>query len=252
MSQADRIRVFVVQRLVQPARMAGRSSLTVRAGDVHQAMGLVNMPRAVCSVLRGSKLHQEAGLTFKGQEGPADGLNVWFHFDLTGEDNLVETPAARRTPPPSVTPSSPIRDVSDWSGALVLISCTKAKLSKPATARDLYSSPAFQMKRQLAEGAGASWVVLSAKHGILQPEDAVEPYDETLTTMGVAARKAWARSVLPTLIPLAREAGHVVCLAGQRYIEFLVQPMTEAGMSVSQPLKGLRQGEQLAWLTQHQ
>lgn len=250
MSQADRIRAFVVQRFVQPARMAGRSSLTVRAGDVHQAMGLANMPRAVCSVLRGSKLHQDAGVIFKGQEGPADGMNVWFHFDLTG--GPIETPAARRIPTSSVKPSSPIRDVSDWSGALALISCTKAKLSKSAPARDIYSSPAFQMKRQLAERAGASWVVLSAKHGILQPDDVVEPYDETLTTMGVAARKAWARNVLPTLIPLAREAGHVVCLAGQRYIEFLVQPMTEAGVSVLQPLKGLRQGEQLAWLTQHQ
>ncbi len=177
-------------------------------------------------------------------------MNVWFHFDLTGAP--IEAPAARRIPTCSVKPSSPIRDVSDWSGALALISCTKAKLSKPAPARDLYSSPAFQMKCLLAERAGASWVVLSAKHGILQPDDVVEPYDETLTAMGVAARKAWARNVLPTLIPLALEAGHVVCLAGQRYIEFLVQPMTGAGVSVSQPLKGLRQGEQLAWLTQHQ
>lgn len=252
MSQADLIRTFVIQQYVEPARALGRSLLTIRAGDVHRTMGLVNMPRAVCSVLRGSKLHQVAGMTFKGQEGPANGMNVWFHFDLTGEVHPIEAPAARRIPTSPIKPSSPIRDVSDWSGALALISCTKAKLSKSAPARDLYSSPAFQMKRKLAERAGASWVVLSAKHGILQPDDVVEPYDETLTTMGVGARKAWARNVLPTLIPLARGAGHVVCLAGQRYIELLVQPMTEAGVSVSLPLKGLRQGEQLAWLTQNQ
>ena len=219
---------------------------------MHQAMGLVNMPRAVCSVLRGSKLHQDAGVTFKGQEGPADGMNVWFHFDLSGETDIIETPAAHRISTRSLNPSSPIRDVSDWSGALALVACTKAKLSKPAPARDLYSSPAFLMKRRLAERAGASWVVLSAKHGVLQPDDLVEPYDETLTTMGVAARKAWARNVLPSLIPLARDHGHVVCLAGQRYIEFLVRPIADAGIRVSLPLKGLRQGEQLAWLTRHQ
>jgi hypothetical protein len=56
--------------------------------------------------------------------------------------------------------------------------------------------------------------------------------------------------VLPTLLPLAGGFGHVVCLAGQSYIEFLVQPIADAGIRVSLPLKGLRQGEQLAWLTQ--
>lgn len=212
MSQADQIRAFVIQQCIEPARMAGRSVCTIRAGDVHRAMGLVNMPRAVCSVLRGSKFHQDAGVTLKGQEGPADGMNVWFHFGLTGWAVSLETPAAPVIATGSAEPMSPIRDASVMSGALVLISCTKAKLSQPAPARYLYSSPAFQMKRRLAEQAGASWVVLSAKHGVLQSDDVVQPYDETLTTMGVAARIAWAHNVLPALIPLAHGFGHVVCL----------------------------------------
>lgn len=252
MTQADRIRSYIIRRLIEPALRAGKSSVTVRAGDVHQAMGLVNMPRAVCSALRGSKLNQDAGITFKGQDGPADGMNVWFHFDLTGETAPIAKPEPLPIPERSAKPSSPTGDVSNWSDALVLISCTKAKLPKAAPARELYSSPAFQMKRRLAEQAGASWVVLSAKHGILRPDDVVEPYDETLTTMGVAARKKWARNVVPTLIQLAHSSSHVVCLAGQHYIEFLVQPMADARVNMSQPLKGLRQGEQLAWLTQQQ
>jgi hypothetical protein len=41
MTQADRIRQFVRDRYVAPARIDGRAQITIRAGDVHRAMGLV-------------------------------------------------------------------------------------------------------------------------------------------------------------------------------------------------------------------
>jgi 5-methylcytosine-specific restriction protein B len=48
MTQADRIRQFVIDRYIEQARALGRSEITVRAGDVHQAMGLANAMPAVC------------------------------------------------------------------------------------------------------------------------------------------------------------------------------------------------------------
>lgn len=252
MTQADRIRTFIVRNFVVPAQAAGRATLSLRAGDVHRMMGLSNMPRAVCSVLRGARLHREASLTLTGQEGPEDGMNVWFHFDLPQQG--VEIPkGAPASPPARSAPAPDVRsDNVDLRNALVLISCTKAKLATPAPARHLYSSPAFQMKRQLAEKAGATWLVLSAKHGLVKSDDVIEPYDETLVGMRISDRKAWARRVLPELLPMAKGIGHVVCLAGHRYIEFLVQPLADAGIRVSEPLRGLRQGEQLSWLTKQQ
>src|SRR3546814_9105552 len=57
--------------------------------------------------------------------------------------------------------------------ALVLISCSKKKLVHAAPARDLYCSTAFQMKRTMVERAGASWVILSAKHGTVEPKQKI-------------------------------------------------------------------------------
>jgi hypothetical protein len=49
MTQAHRIRQFVLDHFIAPARAGGRSEVVVRAGDVHRATGLANAMPAVCS-----------------------------------------------------------------------------------------------------------------------------------------------------------------------------------------------------------
>ena len=138
------------------------------------------------------------------------------------------------------------------TATLVLVSCTKSKLDRLAPARDLYCSPAFRLKRAMIERAGAPWAILSAKHGLVDPSTVIEPYNVTLVGMGVAARREWSRRVFVDLLPLAREHGRVLVLAGKSYVEYLVTPMLAEGIDVSLPLKGLSQGRQLAWLTAQQ
>lgn len=46
---------------------------------------------------------------------------------------------------------------------VVLVGCVKRKLSHPAPARDLYTSPLFAKGRAYAEASGAAWFVLSAQ-----------------------------------------------------------------------------------------
>ena len=61
---ADRVRQYLFQR-VEEARMAGASSITFRAGDVHDALGLSNAVPNVCQVLENEgKFHRPAGLQF--------------------------------------------------------------------------------------------------------------------------------------------------------------------------------------------
>lgn len=138
------------------------------------------------------------------------------------------------------------------AGSLVLVSCSKAKLDQRAQARDLYCSPAFQMKRKIIERAGAGWLILSAKHGLVEPKAMISPYDLTLNTMGIAARKAWANEVIPPLLERAIEMAQVVMFAGQVYSNYLVGALADHGIAISEPLRGLRQGEQLAWLSRRQ
>ncbi len=60
---ADRIRQYLCQQ-VEEAREAGKTSVTFRAGDVHDALGLVNSYPNVCQVLEGKKFHDMADVEF--------------------------------------------------------------------------------------------------------------------------------------------------------------------------------------------
>lgn len=80
--QADRIRAFIIESYVEPARRQGLNRFDIRAGDVHSAMGLDNHLPAVCSALRGGKLAALAGIHVVHREGPENGANVVYSYEF--------------------------------------------------------------------------------------------------------------------------------------------------------------------------
>jgi hypothetical protein len=136
--------------------------------------------------------------------------------------------------------------------ALILVSCVKSKLSHAAPARELYTSAWFEKVRGLVEASGARWFILSSYYGLLSPDTSIVPYDYTLNSLGVDGRRAWATDVLEKLLPQLTGHTRVVMLAGQRYREFLIEPLRERGIAVEVPMEHLTRGEQLAWLSKHQ
>ena len=130
-----------------------------------------------------------------------------------------------------------------------LVSCVSKKRSNRAPARDLYLSDWFIKARTYVEATGASWFILSAEHGLVAPDDLLEPYEKTLNTMSVSDRRRWAEKVINQMSEKMPKAKSVVFLAGQRYREFLVDHLRNQGVSVEVPMRGLRIGEQLAWLS---
>jgi hypothetical protein len=246
--QADQIRAFVLEEHVKLARQRGMPTIQIRAGDVHRAMNLTNAMPAVCSALGSSKFETLSGTRLIHREGPRQGANVLFTFKL--EPNSRTSVITRRQSSPRQSPKPQSAEMVDFKGALVLISCVKSKRATAAPARELYTSPLFTMARDLAEG-GAEIRILSALHGLLEPQQLIEPYELSLNQMGVAERRAWAKNVLAKLMPLAERFDRVIFFAGERYREFLVEPLRSAGLTVEIPMAGLRQGEQLSWLRRH-
>ena len=116
-------------------------------------------------------------------------------------------------------------------------------------ARDLYTSDWFLKASSYAVKNSNRWFILSAKYGLLDPDDVIEPYDKTLNNMPVKARRDWAVKVLDELIPQLNNGDQVVFLAGMKYREFLVDPLYARGCQVEIPMEGLRIGEQLSWLS---
>lgn len=102
-----------------------------------------------------------------------------------------------------------------------LVGCVSQKLRRPAPARELYVSQLFKKASAYAEETCDRWYILSAKHGLVHPDDVREPYDVKL---GTNARTSppihqWAATVREQLT--AELAGvenlKLVVLAGEQY-----------------------------------
>jgi 5-methylcytosine-specific restriction protein B len=60
MTQADRIRQAALDVYIAPAHEGGATEVIIRAGDLHQLLGLKNAMPAVCSAVRSSKFEKLA------------------------------------------------------------------------------------------------------------------------------------------------------------------------------------------------
>lgn len=78
---------------------------------------------------------------------------------------------------------------------VALVSCVKSKKATPAPAGELYTSALFQSLRTYAQRNADAWFILSAEHGLLDPQKVIAPYEKTLNRMGKTERDAWARAV---------------------------------------------------------
>jgi cytoplasmic iron level regulating protein YaaA (DUF328/UPF0246 family) len=129
---------------------------------------------------------------------------------------------------------------------LYLVPCVSLKLNVPAPARELYVSPLFRKARAYVLQQKRPWFILSAKYGLVHPDQVIDPYDLTLKSMGTADR--WAEGVMSQIRPRLTGITSVVFLAGQKYREFLEPQFTQLGITVQVPMKGLSIGRQLSWL----
>lgn len=137
------------------------------------------------------------------------------------------------------------------SRKVVLVSCVSEKRTVPSPARDLYTSDWFTKAARYADQVADEWYILSARYGLVHPDQVLEPYNATLKTMGKSARQAWAERVFASLKPRLSPGDTVVFLAGQAYREFLLAQVARLGCKVEIPMEGLRIGEQMQWLNQH-
>lgn len=131
---------------------------------------------------------------------------------------------------------------------VLLLGCVKTKQGSPAPAEDLYTSPLFQKRRAYAERSGATWFILSALHGLLLPDELVEPYDMALADQDSSYRQRWGKRVLASLSErLVLEGLTVEIHAGAAYVDAIEPGLRGLGARVVVPLRGLNQGQHLAW-----
>jgi hypothetical protein len=131
---------------------------------------------------------------------------------------------------------------------IYLVSCVSQKRAASASAKDLYVSEWFNRARAYLEATGCPWFILSAKYGLVAPNEIIAPYEQTLNHMGIAERRAWANSVQAQMDQHLPPAERIVIFAGKRYREFLMSNLLRRAAKVEVPMERLRIGEQLRWL----
>lgn len=159
----------------------------------------------------------------------------------------------QRDPVPSLDEQlAAIHQPKPWRVAL--IGCGKAKGDAPAPAKDLYTGGLFRAARAHVEaGPYDAWYILSAKHGLVHPDEVIEPYDAKLGSRR-AELERWASRVSRSLLSAVQghiDAGIVVdTFAGKDYADYLgcgLSYMVRPSFTFHKPLAGLQIGERLSW-----
>jgi hypothetical protein len=132
----------------------------------------------------------------------------------------------------------------DSNRPVVLISCVKSKRDYPCAAKDLYCSPLFKAQRQYAQAVSRMWFILSAKYGLLEPEQQIAPYEMTLKAAPAPEKKRWASDVFTALQQKIVPSDKIVITAGESYCRYLLPLLRAEGFQVERPLKGLSMGFQ--------
>lgn len=134
---------------------------------------------------------------------------------------------------------------------MIVIGCGKAKLSSPAPAWRLYTGSLFVAARRYAEASGQRWAILSAKHGLVEPDRVLEPYDVRLKLKGEELSR-WAQEAAYACERMLRRLPKqsVEVLAGHPYAwPFRNELLWLANIESTEPLEGMGLGQRLQWLS---
>jgi hypothetical protein len=131
-----------------------------------------------------------------------------------------------------------------------LVGCVKSKKNHAASADELYTSALFRGRRKAVEGSCDRWYILSTLHGIVRPDEVLEPYDVTLVGAPTGRKREWSTMVLRQLDDeLGSMSGLIFEIhAGNDYCNFgLAHGLRSRDARVERPAEGLAVGEQLAF-----
>tara|TARA_R100000951_G_scaffold114522_1_gene119581 strand:+ start:855 stop:1511 length:657 start_codon:yes stop_codon:yes gene_type:complete len=132
---------------------------------------------------------------------------------------------------------------------LVLVACCGEKLEGSHRAEDLYQSQLFKASAAWAKANGKEWAILSAKHGLVWPDEVIESYDVVLSTPKSRSphlKPIYYKNVIRKIRDYKNRVScpKIAVLAGKHYLEpFQYEPNTSfplAGKGIGQRLQFLK------------
>jgi hypothetical protein len=125
------------------------------------------------------------------------------------------------------------------SGGVVLVGSSGATADEPTAAGGLFRSDGFARAREHAVRSQMPWFVLSAKHGLLDPDEVVSPFELQIDDQPAAYRTAWGEWVVAQLADRLQLDGVTVEVhGGVDFAQPLRQPLARRGAVLDIPLPG--------------
>lgn len=134
-----------------------------------------------------------------------------------------------------------------------IVGCASRKKMVRSKAGELYLGRLFEGSMTYAREACDRVFIVSAKHGLVDPEQELDPYDERLPPEGSCEKEEWVKLVIDQVWncfpPDMLADSSFVVLAGKAYAEPFLE-LASGGLieEVVEPLEGLGVGRRYAWL----
>lgn len=146
--------------------------------------------------------------------------NVWLFYEMFKNPKYwIEKPSRKKR----VIPEVDLATLEKGERVLVITSCTKEKIGYDknieALAKDMYRGKLFKAVRCFCETKEFDYVIISAKYGLLFPEERIESYEKMLKTkqdIEEIRPKVEAR-----LEKILGKYDKIVLIAGSKYIRVL-------------------------------
>lgn len=124
--------------------------------------------------------------------------------------------------------------------------------SNPGPVGEFFAAPIFHKALTYAQAQADQVYVLVAKQGFVSLEQGITDFDAKLHRGKARIRREWVFDVVRDQVMKGdfRAGDQIALYVSQRYARYLRQRLETLGCEVSEPLKGLNLGQQLAWLTE--
>jgi hypothetical protein len=141
--------------------------------------------------------------------------NTWVFFNVVKNPQLWSNFGHKR----NGKTKSVLSNLEKGENVLIITECTKQKRgyssSTKTTAREMYTGRLFKSVKRYCEAMGFDYVIISAKYGLLLPEDIIRGYEKVLrTNEDITAIRHSVDSRLPSLI---RNYDKIIVIAGEKY-----------------------------------
>jgi len=125
---------------------------------------------------------------------------------------------------------------------IALVACSKNKQTFECSAKEMYSkSVLFSKTIKFCEKQFDEIFILSAKYGVLDLQQIIQPYDETLNTFTKDQKREWVSKCLMKLKSMTTNSDSFYFFAGKNY----ELPLENSHF----PMRGMGIGQRLNYLS---